>query len=66
MDSDKPSSADNQQERPNALGSALLRQELISRNAKGILRGHTQGSLVKPRDEDMVHASWRHGELHEL
>jgi LAGLIDADG endonuclease len=33
----------------------------------GILRGHTQGSLIGSiRDEDMVHAPWRHGELHEL
>jgi len=33
---------------------------------EGILRGHTQGSLQKQRDEDMVHTSWRHGELYEL
>lgn len=32
----------------------------------GILRGHTQGSLLKQREEDMVHTPWRHGELYEL
>jgi hypothetical protein len=66
MSGDNPIGAVNQQERPDALSSALLLQDLISSNAKGILRGHTQGSLVKPRDEDMVHAPWRRGELHEL
>ncbi len=34
--------------------------------ASGILRGHTQGSLLKRRDEDMVHASWRHEDQREL
>jgi hypothetical protein len=31
-----------------------------------ILRGHTQSSLLTSKDEEMVRAPWRHGELHEL
>ena len=63
MGSDNPSGADNQQERPASSRSALLHQRAdCAVGCVGILRGHTQGSTVKPVDEDMVHALWRHRE----
>ena len=63
MSSENPIGADNQQERLVHRGQRELRKIVGCSLRARILRGHTLSSLLKQRDEDMVRAPWRHGEM---
>jgi hypothetical protein len=60
---DNATGADNQQERPNGLWwrERRLTLDTVS-DPIGILRGHTPATSFDDRGEEMVRASWRHGD----
>jgi hypothetical protein len=58
-ESDNVTGADNQQERPSYESQCELLRITDGGLEGGILRGHTQSSLLKRRDEEMVQASQR-------
>jgi hypothetical protein len=61
MNSENPFGADNQQERPSLESDIASKNKSDELRVAGILRGHTQSSFVKQKDEEMVHALQRCG-----